>query len=255
MIARSWHGRVPATKAEAYYQYLLRTGLADYRATAGNRGVQVLRRVRDGIAEYQLVTLWDSLESIRAFAGPDPEVARYYPEDDDYLLEREPFVAHYEVLSGGVGERVETARIAGELVMAFEGDTWSGRPIREIVATLSPERAASHPIPGALSPWQLLGHITVWLETARIRLGGRPHDPTEAENFPSPARVTEEEWTALWRRTEAAYRGLAADIEALPDGRLEDPVPGKGYSVYHLLHGVIQHSLYHAGQIALLARG
>ena len=98
MIARTWHGRVPAEQAEAYYAYLRRTGLADYATTPGNRGVHVLRRTEGGVTHFLLLTFWDSLDAIRAFAGADYERARYYPEDDDYLLEREPFVAHYEVL-------------------------------------------------------------------------------------------------------------------------------------------------------------
>ena len=99
MIARSWHGRVPAGKADAYHAYLLRTGLGDYADTPGNKGVQVLRRTEDGVTHFLLITFWDSLDAIRAFAGADYERARYYPEDDDYLLEREPFVTHYDVLA------------------------------------------------------------------------------------------------------------------------------------------------------------
>jgi heme-degrading monooxygenase HmoA len=99
MIARAWHGRVPAGKADAYYEYLLATGLADYRKTPGNRGVWVFRRTEGEVTHFLLTTLWDSYDAIRAFAGADYESARYYPEDDDYLLEREPFVMHYEVLS------------------------------------------------------------------------------------------------------------------------------------------------------------
>ncbi len=99
MIARSWHGRVPTSKAEAYHEYLLRTGLADYEATPGNRGVQVLRRTEGETTHYVLITLWESYEAIRAFAGEDYRIARYYPEDDEYLVEREYFVTHYEVLA------------------------------------------------------------------------------------------------------------------------------------------------------------
>lgn len=99
MIARTWHGRVPAEKADAYYAYLLRTGLAEYAATPGNRGVTVLRRTDGDVTHFLLLTLWESIEAIQAFAGQEYEVARYYPEDDDFLLEREPFVTHYEVLA------------------------------------------------------------------------------------------------------------------------------------------------------------
>ncbi len=98
MIARTWHGRVPAAKADAYHQFLLRSGVPDYRATPGNRGVLVLRRVEGDVAHFLLVTLWESLDGIRRFAGDDYLRARYYPEDDGFLLEKEPFVTQYEVL-------------------------------------------------------------------------------------------------------------------------------------------------------------
>ncbi len=101
MIARSWHGRVPAEKSDAYLEYLHRTGLADYRSTPGNRGLWVLRTVKGGVAEFLLITFWDSFDAIRAFAGDDVERARYYPEDDDFLLEREPTVTHWEIAEGG----------------------------------------------------------------------------------------------------------------------------------------------------------
>lgn len=99
MIARTWHGRVPAEKADAYYAYLRRTGLTDYAAAPGNRGVTVLRQTDGAVTHFLLLTLWDSIEAIQGFAGQEYELAQYYPEDDDYLLEREPFVTHYEVLA------------------------------------------------------------------------------------------------------------------------------------------------------------
>jgi len=98
MIARTWHGAVRAEDAEAYHRYLLDTGLPDYKMTSGNRGVYVFRRVEGGVAHFLLLTLWESWEAIRAFAGSDPERARYYPEDERFLLELEPTVTHYEVL-------------------------------------------------------------------------------------------------------------------------------------------------------------
>ena len=103
MLARTWHGRVPASKADAYYAYLLRTGLADYRATPGNRGLLVQRRIEGDVAHFLLTTVWDSLDAIKRFAGEDYEAARYYPEDDDYLLERDDHVSHYEVYTPPAG--------------------------------------------------------------------------------------------------------------------------------------------------------
>lgn len=98
MIARIWRGETPAAKADAYYAFLQKTGIPDYKAVPGNRGVFVLRRVEGDRAEFLLLTLWESWEAIRQFAGDDVEKAVYYPEDPDYLLEMEPLVRHYEVL-------------------------------------------------------------------------------------------------------------------------------------------------------------
>jgi len=98
MIARTWHGVTPLAKADEYLDYLHRTGVPDYRATEGNQGVYVLRRPEGDQAHFLLISLWESMAAIEKFAGPEPEKARYYPEDTDYLLELEPNVTHYEVM-------------------------------------------------------------------------------------------------------------------------------------------------------------
>lgn len=98
MIARIWRGTTLESKADEYLQYLMATGLGDYRKTEGNKGVHVLRRVRDGRAEFILVSFWESLDAVRNFAGENIERAVYYPEDEQYLLAIEPEVEHYEVL-------------------------------------------------------------------------------------------------------------------------------------------------------------
>ena len=97
MIARMWRGRTPASKADSYLEYLRETGVKEYSATDGNRGVLVLRWVSGGEAEFLLISLWESQDAIRTFAGEDLDRAVYYPQDDEFLLEREPTVAHYEV--------------------------------------------------------------------------------------------------------------------------------------------------------------
>lgn len=98
MIARAWHGRVPAEKGDAYAEFIARVAVPDYQATPGNLGVTVLRRIEGSEAHFLLISLWKDRESIRAFAGEEIERARYYPEDRDFLLEFEPNVTHYEVL-------------------------------------------------------------------------------------------------------------------------------------------------------------
>ncbi len=98
MIARIWKGRTLASQADRYLDYMLTTGVHDLRATEGNQGVYVLRRMEDGQAEFTFLSLWDSLEAVRRFAGEEIDQAVYYPEDHDYLLALDPKVAHYEVL-------------------------------------------------------------------------------------------------------------------------------------------------------------
>lgn len=97
MIARMWHGRTKAGDADAYLQYLKQSGIPDYRKTPGNRGAFVFRRIEGEVAHFVTLSFWDSRASIEGFAGKDIEVARYYPEDKQYLLEFEPHVVHYEV--------------------------------------------------------------------------------------------------------------------------------------------------------------
>jgi heme-degrading monooxygenase HmoA len=102
MIARTWHGLVPKHRAEDYHKYLLKTGVKDLENTKGNLGVFILRKSENNNAHFQMISLWNSYESVKKFAGEDYEIARYYPEDKTYLLELEKFVTHYEVLYGPI---------------------------------------------------------------------------------------------------------------------------------------------------------
>lgn len=97
MIARIWRGAVRAADLEAYRAYVTETGLADYKATPGNRGAYLLTRAAGEVGEVVTLSLWDSFESIARFAGSDYERARYYPEDERFLLEFPENVEHYEV--------------------------------------------------------------------------------------------------------------------------------------------------------------
>lgn len=99
MIARIWRGTTRAHDKDTYFEYLQKTGLKEYASVPGNQGVWVLRRVYDDKSEFTLISLWDSWDAIKAFAGPDYEKAVYYPEDKKFLLELDPRVIHYEVLA------------------------------------------------------------------------------------------------------------------------------------------------------------
>jgi heme-degrading monooxygenase HmoA len=98
MIARIWRGWVRTDRAAEYVDYIVGTGMAEYRNTPGNRDAQMLTRdLGDGRTEVVTMSWWDSLDSIRAFAGDDITAAKYYPEDEDFLIAHEDTVTHYEV--------------------------------------------------------------------------------------------------------------------------------------------------------------
>jgi heme-degrading monooxygenase HmoA len=97
MICRMWHGRTLRSKADAYTRFLEQRAIPDYRSIPGNISVAVMRRDEDSTTHFLTVTHWDSEESIRAFAGDQPLKAKYYPEDNGYLLEFEEWVQHYTV--------------------------------------------------------------------------------------------------------------------------------------------------------------
>ena len=102
MIARVWRGETRAEDGDAYARYLARTGEPDCRALAGNRGVLILRGDAAGRTEFVFISFWDGMDAIRAFAGSDVERARYYPEDERYLLALDPHVRHYTVTGSGL---------------------------------------------------------------------------------------------------------------------------------------------------------
>ena len=99
MIARMWRGVTREADAEAYGEYMVETGFGEYGTTPGNRGAWLLRRDEDGRSEFITFSLWENRDAVVAFAGEDFEAAVYYPEDERYLLEKEPTVRHFEIVS------------------------------------------------------------------------------------------------------------------------------------------------------------
>src|SRR6478672_2215655 len=97
MIARIWRGTVAQSDGDTYAQYMHHTGIAGYASTEGNRGVWMLRRDVDDQTEFVMLTLWDSLDAVKAFAGDDYQSAVFYPEDDRFLVERDLEATHYTV--------------------------------------------------------------------------------------------------------------------------------------------------------------
>jgi uncharacterized damage-inducible protein DinB len=149
----------------------------------------------------------------------------------------------------------ETHRINSQLKRAQEGQAWHGPSLRELLDGVTAEQAAAKPIPNVHSIWELINHIIAWEQVARRRLEGEVEIAIPDEvNFPHVTNASEEAWQAALQSLEASHRGLRDAVKKIDDAALEEVAPGASYSIYFLLHGVIQHDLYHAGQIALLKK-
>jgi heme-degrading monooxygenase HmoA len=98
MIARIWRGVVRTADADEYTKYIADTGFRAYGETPGNRGAWMLRRDDDGRTEFLTLSMWESVDAVKAFAGEDYEAAVLYPEDEQYLIETDPKVRHYDVV-------------------------------------------------------------------------------------------------------------------------------------------------------------
>ena len=150
----------------------------------------------------------------------------------------------------------EIERILDQLKRAYEGEAWHGPSVREALAGVTAAQAHARPVANAHSIWELAHHIAVWENVGRRRLSGdrAAIEISSPEDWP-PADDTNE---AGWEQAKAALdRGHQALVEAIanvPESRLDEPVFEGMSTVYVTLHGVIQHDLYHAGQIAILKK-
>jgi uncharacterized damage-inducible protein DinB len=157
----------------------------------------------------------------------------------------------------GAGAASEAGRIADQLRRAFDGGAWHGPALLELLEDVDAATAAARPLPDVHSIWELVLHVAVWDDAALRRLDGKKWQPTGLANFPPVSNATDAAWRKAVAATNRTHDRLVKTVAALPDSRLGDRVPGKRYDFYHMLHGVAQHELYHAGQIAILkkARG
>jgi uncharacterized damage-inducible protein DinB len=127
----------------------------------------------------------------------------------------------------------------------------------EILEGVMAARAAARPIAHAHTIWDLVLHIAAWDDAVLRRLGGAAMELSDMENFPPVTDTSDAAWRKALAEVRSVHEKLAAAVAALPDSRLDEMVPGKEgahYTFYYMLHGVVQHELYHAGQIALLKK-
>ncbi len=148
----------------------------------------------------------------------------------------------------------EIKRIVDQLKRAYEGEAWHGPSLRELLNGVTAETAAKKPLAHAHSIWEIVLHIAAWENAVRRRLEGEVVTLSNKEDWPPVNNASETAWKNALAALQASNEQLRETILHLNDARLSDIAPGKKYSVYYMLHGVIQHDLYHAGQIALLKK-
>jgi uncharacterized damage-inducible protein DinB len=148
----------------------------------------------------------------------------------------------------------EPVLIADQLRRAFEGDAWHGPALLELLRDMDAATAAAQPLSDVHSIWELVLHVAAWDDAAYRRLGGEKVQLTGTANFPHVPNPTQATWREAIAGAKETHDLLVKTVAALPMSRLGERVPGKRYDFYHMLHGVAQHALYHAGQIAILKK-
>lgn len=156
----------------------------------------------------------------------------------------------------------EIARIVDQLEREHAGDPWHGAPLSEILRGITWAQAAAKPLPHAHSIWEIVLHMTGWKNEARRRLSGAPAGEPDAGDWPAVGEPTHARWTAALENLELAHRLLVSAVKDFPEAELYTPSNdsrdrelGVGVTYYELLHGIVQHDVYHAGQIAILKKG
>jgi uncharacterized damage-inducible protein DinB len=148
----------------------------------------------------------------------------------------------------------ELERIEDQLKRAFEGGAWHGPSVLEVLKDVTASQAAARPLPGAHNIWDLVLHIAAWEDACRRRLEGDRAELSDREDWRAITDTDEASWEQVKALLIEGYRRLRAAIAATDESRLDEPILPGMPSVYVTLHGVIQHDLYHAGQIAILKK-
>jgi uncharacterized damage-inducible protein DinB len=148
----------------------------------------------------------------------------------------------------------EPALIADQLRRAFEGDAWYGPALLELLEDVDAATAAAKPLAHVHSIWELMLHVSAWEGAACRRLGGETVQLTGKANFPVVPKPTEVAWRKAVARVKRTHERLVNTVAGLTESGLRERVPGKKYDFYFMLHGVVQHEVYHAGQIAILKK-
>jgi uncharacterized damage-inducible protein DinB len=156
----------------------------------------------------------------------------------------------------------ESSRLIDQFKRAHDGDPWHGSPVKKILKGVTAKQAAKRPPKGAHSIWEIVLHMTGWRNEAALRAGGKPAGTPAAGDWPAVGgEPTPARWKAALAALDASHENLVTAVREMSDDDLQKPTNdprsrplGTGVSYYELLHGIVQHDAYHAGQIAILQK-
>lgn len=148
----------------------------------------------------------------------------------------------------------EIQRIADQLERGFDGDAWHGDPLMKILNGITAEQAAAHPIAGAHSIWEIVNHLRTYRAAIPVRLRGEVKELSDAEDWPAVTDKSETAWRNCLSDFRRRHEAFMEAVRGFSERKLTESVPNRDHSYYVLLHGMVQHDLYHAGQIAILKK-
>lgn len=143
--------------------------------------------------------------------------------------------------------------LADQIGRAFRGESWHGPAVLEVLAGVSAEDAAAHPIAGAHSIWEIVLHLAGGYTLVLRRLRGEDAQLSPEEEWPPMPPASPEAWRESQHALEELNRELQSAVGTFPVERLLEPM-GSDYSAYTQFAGTPQHDLYHAGQIVMLKK-
>ena len=251
MITRIWHGRTSPEKSETYLQFLLNDGSREYLQTAGNHSEKVWRKKEKNATHFWTVTEWSGIVAIKEFAGEEYDQAKYYAEDEGVLLEFEEKVEHYECYD--VSNR-RIKQYVRQLDQLYNGGSWQGESISAKLNSLSEAEAFQQPLPGVHSVAEIVWHCIYWRTVALKRMEGDNlyrEQTMEALNFLPLTELQEKGWKDLIAELSQSQSDILRELDTKRDAFLDGEYQ-PGYSFDHLVEGIVQHDLYHLGQIGLV---
>ncbi len=148
----------------------------------------------------------------------------------------------------------EIVRIKDQLEKSFFGGAWHGPSVLEALDKITPDKALAKPTNNFHSIWEIVLHIEAWQNAARRRLHNDPANLSDEEDWRKVISPTNEAWEETLKNLKQSMFKLIDSVSQLDEAKLFDNAAGKNYSNYFMLHGLVQHEVYHAGQISLLKK-